>query len=99
MSDAEIERDEDRLVKALETAVDRKKRLVLLRELFEICNSRRQQNAASMYFNIPVEDEPGDNKKQKNNNISNNPYEDDAVNKTVITTTTTSKTTKTASGE
>ena len=85
VSDAEIERDEDRLVKALETAVDRKKRLVLLeRELFpRSANERRQQRTrASMYFNIPLEeDEPGDNKKQKNNNISNNPYEDDAVNR------------------
>ena len=83
VSDAEIERDEERLVKALETAVERKKRLVLLeRELFpRSANERRQQRTrASMYFNIPIEEDETINKKN-NNNISNNPYENDAVNR------------------
>ena len=83
VSDAEIERDEERLVKALETAVERKKRLVLLeRELFpRSANERRQQRTrASMYFNIPIEEDETTNKKN-NNNISNNPYENDAVNR------------------
>jgi len=83
VSDAEIERDEERLVKALETAVERKKRLVLLeRELFpRSANERRQQRKrASMYFNIPIEEDETINKKN-NNNISNNPYENDAVNR------------------
>ena len=84
VSDAEIERDEERLVKALETAVERKKRLVLLeRELFpRSANERRQQRTrASMYFNIPIEEDETTNKKNNNNNISNNPYENDAVNR------------------
>jgi hypothetical protein len=83
VSDAEIERDEERLVKALETAVERKKRLVLLeRELFpRSANERRQQRTrASMYFNIPLEEDEASDKRNTGS-ISNNPYENDAVNR------------------
>ena len=53
VSDQEIERDEERLMNALESSLERKKRLVLMkRELFPKTANERKRTQSSSYFNV-----------------------------------------------